>query len=167
MMESIFLIILLTMIPLLELRASIPAGILGLSVTIPFTSFIVTLDPTPWAIVLIVAIIANWILGLLLYFFMDFILKVLTIVPAINRLKEKLLVRTQRRIHPYVEKYGLFGVALFIGVPLPGSGVYTGALGAYLMGMEKKTFAKASFIGVVIAGIAVTAITLVAQRALA
>jgi len=49
---------------------------------------------------------------------------------------------------------------LFIGIPLPGSGVYTGALGAYVLGFGYKRFIIASTIGVLIAGIIVTAIML-------
>ena len=162
MITDILLIILLTMIPLLELRISIPAGILGLAVTIKFTSITVSLSPVPWPIVFIVAVIANWILGLLLYYFMDLILLILRKIRGMDRIIEKILYRSQRRIHGYVQKYGIIGLALFIGIPLPGSGVYTGALGAYMLGMERKAFAKASLIGVIIAGTAVTIITLTA-----
>jgi uncharacterized membrane protein len=166
MITSIILIVLLTMIPFLELRASVPAGILGLTVSIPFTSLSVTLSPTPWPIVLLVAIIANWFLGIGLYYFMDFILRVLSIIPLIRKLKEKLIIKSQKKIHRYVKKYGVIGLALFIGIPLPGSGVYTGALGAYMIGMEKKHFIIASLIGVIIAGIAMTIISLFASHLL-
>jgi len=164
MIKNIVLIILLTMIPLLELRASVPAGILGLEVQIPFTEITVALTPTPWPTVLIIAIIANWILGILIYYLMEFILKVTSIIPFIKRIKENILLRAQKKIHKYVQKYGIIGLAFFIGIPLPGSGVYTGALGAYMIGMEKKNFAIASFIGVTIAGVAMTIISLVASH---
>ena len=71
-----------------------------------------------------------------------------------------ILERTQHRIHPYVEKYGEFGVAVFIGIPLPGSGVYTGAFGSYLLGLDKRKFIIANVIGVLIAATAVTALCL-------
>jgi len=64
------------------------------------------------------------------------------------------------KIHKYVDKYGLLGVSIFIGIPLPGSGVYSGALGAYLLGINFKKFLIASIIGVLIAGILVTIISL-------
>ena len=60
----------------------------------------------------------------------------------------------------YVEKYGEIGVAIFIGIPLPGSGVYTGSMGSYLLGVSKKDFIIACILGVLIAGTAVTLITL-------
>jgi uncharacterized membrane protein len=70
------------------------------------------------------------------------------------------LERARRKIHPYVEKYGELGVAVFIGIPLPGSGVYTGALGAYLIGVSRKKFVIANVIGVFIAAAAVTILSL-------
>lgn len=63
-----------------------------------------------------------------------------------------------------VEKYGELGVAVFIGIPLPGSGVYTGAFGAYLLGLDKRKFGVANVIGVLIAGVAVTVLCLLIQK---
>ena len=59
-----------------------------------------------------------------------------------------------------MQKYGPIGVALFIAVPLPGTGSYAAALGSYVLGLDKKKFAWANLIGVTIAGILVTLITL-------
>ena len=63
---------------------------------------------------------------------------------------------TQRKIKPLVDKYGLFGVSLFIAIPLPGSGSYTGAVAAYILGIGYKKFILANLIGVIIAGTIVT-----------
>ena len=68
-------------------------------------------------------------------------------------------MRTQKNIQKSVDKYGELGVALFIGVPLPGSGVYSGALGAYVIGLNFKKFIIADIIGVLIAGTIVTIIS--------
>ena len=51
-------------------------------------------------------------------------------------------------------------LAIFIGIPLPGSGVWTGALAAYLLGVRFRDFAIACVIGVLIAAAIVTAVTL-------
>jgi uncharacterized membrane protein len=51
-------------------------------------------------------------------------------------------------------------VAIFIGIPLPGSGVYTGAVASFLIGLNFKKFIIADIIGVLIAGILVTIICL-------
>jgi len=59
-----------------------------------------------------------------------------------------------------IDKYGEMGIAIFIGIPLPGTGSYTGALGAYLMGIGYKKFIIANVIGVLIAGTIVTLVVL-------
>jgi len=46
--------------------------------------------------------------------------------------------RVRKKAHPYVEKWGFWGLLLFVAVPLPGTGVWTGAIAAYILGVEKK-----------------------------
>ena len=69
-------------------------------------------------------------------------------------------VKTQKKLHPKVEKYGVWGLSIFIGIPLPGSGVYSGAMGGYLLGFTKKEFYIATVVGVLIAAAAVTAVVM-------
>ncbi len=134
--------VLITMLPFLELRASIPYGINVLRL--------------PWLTVFIVCVIANMILGILVYFMLDKFINFFLRFKIIEIPYKKIVLRTQKKIHGYVEKYGEIGVAIFIGIPLPGSGVYTGALGAYILGLKFKKFIIANIIGVLIAGIIVT-----------
>ena len=139
--EQILTIALFTLIPLLELRASIPIGI-GMGV--------------PGPIVFITAVVANILLGPLIYIFLDKFIHLLIRYKLFRVPYNKLVRRTQRRIHKKVEKYGEWAVALFIAVPLPGSGSYSGALAAYLIGLGYKKFIIANIIGVLIAGIIIT-----------
>ncbi len=60
----------------------------------------------------------------------------------------------------FTEKYSALGLALFIAIPLPGSGVYMGTLGAFVLGLERKKFLIASAVGVTLAGIIVTLLTM-------
>lgn len=136
----------ITFIPTLELRASIPYGIFATDIH--------------WTTVFAVCIIANIIIGILIYVFMDWIIKVLTRIQVVSRIWNNYVDKTQHKIQRGVDKYGEWAVAIFIGIPLPGSGVYTGALAAYLIGLNFKKFMVANIIGVLIAGIIVTAICL-------
>lgn len=52
-----------------------------------------------------------------------------------------------------IEKYGYFGVMLFVAIPLPGSGAWTGCLISVLLGLDKKKSFLAALLGVLIAGI--------------
>lgn len=139
-------VILWTLAPFLELRASIPWGLL-------FTS----LHP---AIVILAAVVMNIILGWLIYWLLDPFVKFFLKVSWINTLWKKIIVRPRKKIQGYVDRYGELGVAIFIGIPLPGSGVYTAALGSYLLGVSQKKFMIATVIGVCIAAFLVSLVVL-------
>jgi len=146
MVLDLLKIVSLTLVPTLELRASIPFGIFS-------TNF-------SWESVYIIAVITNIILGIILYFIMELIVKLMTKVRFIDSLWNRYVERTRDKIHSGVEKYGEWAVAVFIGIPFPGSGVYTGALAAYIIGLDRKKFIIANIIGVLIAATAVTIICL-------
>jgi len=146
MAYELLIIIGLTLLPFLELRASIPYGIL-------------TTD-YHWSIVLLIAVITNAILGPVIYVLLDKFIHLAFVYEPIKKLYHRTVDKAQMKIHKFVEKYGEFGVALFIGVPLPGSGSYSGALGSYILGLGLRKFAIANVIGVIIAGVAVTAVVL-------
>ncbi len=55
--------------------------------------------------------------------------------------------RVRRKAHPYVEKWGFIGLTIFVAIPLPGTGVWTGALAAYLLAIEKKQTVPALILG--------------------
>ena len=139
-------IVLLTLVPALELRASIPYGIL--------------VADENWLVVAAVAIAANIVLGPVVFFVLDKFMHLLLRIPLVDGLWNRMILKTQRKIHPLVEKYGVLGLSAFIGVPLPGSGVYSGAIGGYLLGFTKREFYIATVIGVLIAATAVTAIVM-------
>ena len=65
-----------------------------------------------------------------------------------------------------LNKYKLFGLFLFVAIPLPGTGAWTGALVAALMEMRMKRALPTIFLGVLIAGIAVTLVVSLGIEAL-
>lgn len=145
-MNNIIQLILITFIPGLELRASIPYGITVLGM--------------PWIKVVIITFITNILLGPIVYILLNQFVHIVIKINFFNKIYEKFVIRTRHKIENKVEKYGELGLALFIGVPLPGSGVYTGALAAFILGLNFKKFLIATVIGVFIAGILVTIATL-------
>ena len=52
-----------------------------------------------------------------------------------------------------IEKYGFWGLVIFVGVPLPGTGAWTGALVASLLDLDKKKSFLAILLGVYMASI--------------
>ena len=145
-MNALLMVIILTFLPTLELRASIPYGILATDL--------------PLFVVVLVAIVVNILLGPLVFLLLDTVVTFMRKFAWFEKLFARIVERPRKKISKAVDRWGELGIALFIGIPLPGSGVYTAALGAYLLGLDKKKFFIATIIGVVIAAVAVTIITL-------
>lgn len=55
--------------------------------------------------------------------------------------------RVRRKAHSYIDRWGFFGLLLFVALPLPGTGVWTGSLAAYIFGIEKRKTIPALLIG--------------------
>ncbi|MFC1730511.1 COG2426 family protein [candidate division KSB1 bacterium] len=144
-MNNILELILWTMLPFLELRWSIPYGILKMKMG--------------WPLVFVVCVIANILIAPIIYLFLDKVIHLFLKVKFINKIYQHYVAKTQKKIHKYVEKYGEWAVAVFIGIPLPGSGVYSGMLASYLIGLGYKKSFIAAVIGVLIAGTVVTLIS--------
>jgi uncharacterized membrane protein len=143
LLYGILTIIGITLLPFFELRASIPAGLVLFGVD-------------AWLLVFFVAVIANIILGIFIYAFIEICVALITRIAWIKKLYDRSIFRIQKKSAPYVHKYGWFGLAVFIGIPLPGSGVYSGAIAAKLLGFSGKEYSGAMIIGVIIAGLLVS-----------
>jgi uncharacterized membrane protein len=152
-MKFVFYLILITFIPGVELRGSVPYGMLYDK-------------QMHWLWVAIICTVANIGVGFAAFYLIEYVMKAMQLIPWVHRLWTKYIERTQKNIHASVEKYGEWGLAIFIGIPLPGTGAYSGALAAYLLGMSHKRFAIANIAGVIIAGVIVTILCLVGGPAL-
>lgn len=149
-------LIIFTCIPALELRFSIPMGFFALKTE--------TGAPLDWWWVATICTMANIILGIGVY---EVLLPILRMMCRFKWFVEKIWKHVEKRrdkLRPVVEKYGEWGLALFIGVPLPGTGAVTGAAGAFLLGFKRSRFYLANAIGVLIAAICVTALCLLIQQ---
>lgn len=151
-MHPILEIIWLTLVPALELRASIPYGILARQMNVVSVFLICTAT--------------NIMLAPAVYLFLDKFIHLFFFIKPFEKIYNKYVERTQKKIHKYVKKYGWLGVALFIGVPLPGSGVYSGAVASYILGLNFKKFMIAAVLGVLIAGTIVTLVTVLGANSM-
>ena len=116
-------VLLITVLPITELRGGIPLGI-GLG-----------LDPV---LVFSVAVVANILIFFPIFFGLRvFYDRVLSRIP----LFDKYLNALRRRGRPKVERYGLWGLLFFVAIPLPITGVYTATALAWLLEMDwRKAF---------------------------
>ena len=121
------IVFLISMIPILELRgALLVAGpILGVKVSTAIPLCIIgNIIPVPF----------NWMKG------------TKTFKPLVDKLESKAM-----RQKDQIEKYEFWGLVLFVGIPLPGTGAWTGSLIAALLGMKFKKAFPAVIIGICMA----------------
>ena len=134
-------------IPIAELRLSIPIalGVYKLSV---FSAVF-------WSL------IGNIIPAILIIIFLDPISKWLS---ARSKFFEKLFSwhfeRTKKRFKDKYVKWGSLALILFVGIPLPFTGTWTGAVAAFLFGIPSRLAIFLIFIGSILASIIVTLLSL-------
>ncbi len=73
-----------------------------------------------------------------LVLFMKILDALLPRIPFVGMLWQRYRERAVPKVRPYVERWGVFGLTLFVAVPLPGTGIWTGALAAYILGMDRR-----------------------------
>lgn len=133
-------------IPIVELRGAIPLGVhLGL----------------PPLEALALAVVGNLAPIPLVYY---------ALLPVVGYLKRTRLFRravltyvsrTERRAEN-IKRYGLLGLVLFVAIPLPATGAWSGSLAALLLGYSLRQTMLALTLGAVIAGIIVTVLSVIA-----
>lgn len=143
MLKDVLMTFLVSMVPVLELRGAIPAGIAaGLSPMAAFAVSVVgNMVPVPF-IILLIRQIFLWLR------------KNAFFCGIIEKLERKAHLKGR-----VVRKYGALGLLILVAIPLPGTGAWTGALVAALLNMSLRRALPVIFIGVVIAGAITTAVT--------
>ncbi len=159
MINELLWLFFLSMFPIFELRWSIPIGILHEVKGVPFLGTVqgFALDPV---LVFFVCVIANIIAGIIVYFCLSKFLHFVLRYNSFEKIYNKLVLRAQKNSKKLIEKYGLIGLALFISIPFPGTGAWTGALVAHFLGISFKKFTIACILGVTLAGIMVTLLSI-------
>lgn len=130
-------IFLLSLVPTFEGRYAIVYGI-GRGYSIPGTLIMASLGILVLSLVLpIVLPVIDWVM-----------LKLEgTPLRKFAELYLRYIGRVRRKAHPYVERWGFLGLVVFVAIPLPGTGVWTGSLAAYLFGIGKREAIPALIIG--------------------
>lgn len=143
---KVILTMLLSMMPVGELRLSIPAGVaLGL--------------PIPAA--LIASVVGNMIpVPFVILFIRKIFLWMRTHSKKLGALADKLEARAYKKMeNKNVMRWEEWGLLVFVAIPLPGTGAWTGSLVAALMDLRLKKAVPVISLGVVCAGLITTAIT--------
>ena len=138
-------VLIISALPILELRGAIPVAI--------------NLFGFPWYYALLLAVIGNLIPVPIILLFLNSIVRFLSRVSFFDRFFRWLFAHTRRR-GTIIERYERIGLALFVAIPLPVTGAWTGSLAAVLFGLKFGHAMLSIFIGVVIAGAIVTCLSL-------
>ncbi len=133
------LVFIISLMPILELRGGlIAAALLGLD---PIPSYIISMVgnilPVPFILLLITKIL-------------DYMRK--SKINFLNKTAHWLDEKVEKN-KGQIEKYGYLGVVLFVGIPLPGTGAWTGSLIASVLELDKKKTFIAVLAGIVIASV--------------
>ncbi|ALU12717.1 hypothetical protein EYM_06750 [Ignicoccus islandicus DSM 13165] len=130
----------ISVLPVVEVRGSIP---LLVSSRCP-------------SLYILISYALSTLTGIAVYVLIEHILNMAMIILARTwkggrKILDKIIERTERNASEKVERYGTIGLILFIGIPLPGTGVWTGALAGYLLGLKQKDVILAIAVGNAIA----------------
>lgn len=130
-------VFIISLMPILELRGGlIAAALLNLN---PVTSYIIS-------------IIGNILPIPFILYFINSILKWMKGSKHFSKISLWLEEKVEKHKHQ-VEKYGFWGLVLFVGIPLPGTGAWTGSLIASVLNVDRKKALSAILIGIFMASI--------------
>lgn len=130
---------LVSCVPILEMKAGIPLGVAQ------------GLDPVLATLLGIAGTLVQLPFNLL---FLRLLVRWAERIPAARRFWVWSRYRS-RKHRPLVRRYGWLGVAFIVGVPIPGTGLFTGTVAGALIGLETKLLVLGLFLGTVAAGILV------------
>ena len=132
---------LIAMIPLAELRGSLPYAIFALKMH--------------WPEALALSILGNFVPVLPILFFLERFTERLMKYPRLNRIMTWTFNRTRSK-SATIERFEAIGLTLFVGVPLPFTGAWSGCVAAYLFRIPMKHSIPAILGGILLAGVLVT-----------
>ena len=135
-------VVIISAIPLLELRASIPYALL--------------MEPklSP-AFALGLSVFGSWLPAFFIVFFLEHLEPLLRRNSFLDKLIDKVYAKTRAKSEQ-IKTMEFWGLVIFIAIPLPGTGVWTGALAGYLLGLSAVKIIFASLLGTLGAGIFMT-----------
>ena len=143
-MKAALLTLMISMVPVLELRAGIPFGVAGgLSIrTAVLFAILGNILPIPF-LVIFTKKVFSWLR---------------TKSDRLNAMVLRLEAKAEKN-KAIVLRYEFLGLMILVAIPLPGTGGWTGALVAAMMDMPLKKSLPAIFMGIVIAAVIVATMT--------
>jgi len=134
---------LLSMLPIFELRGSIPYAIAsGVS----------------WPVAYVVSVLGNFLIVIPIVYLIGPVSEWLRRFAVFDRFFDWLFARTRRK-GKMIERWETLGLILFVAIPLPITGAWTGSVAAFIFGVRRPLALAAILAGILIAGVVVTLAT--------
>ncbi len=145
-LEEVLKVIFITILPYIELRGAIPY---------------VILSNKPLFLIAVI-FITNFLIGVITYLLAHYIIEIGKKITGFRKIWERYIDKTIEKAEKHIKHWEgvkVLGIATFIGIPLPGTGAYSGALVSNILELDIKEFLVALFLGLVIATIIVIIIS--------
>jgi len=141
----------LTVLPISELRGGLPYALA---------------HGKPWFLAYPLCVLLNAAVAPMVYVFLETFHQLLYRWCFYARIFDRLVNQAREKLKWKVERYGFWGVVIFVGIPLPVTGAWSGTLGAWILGLSRRKTMLAILAGVGISGLIVSAIVLLGIEAL-
>lgn len=140
-LQRVIHVMLWSIAPFIELRIAIPYGITkGLHPLVAIAA----------------AVAATWVVIVPVFLVMDlFYDRFISRIPLVRHFVEEV----RKRGRKYVERWGVVGVGVYVSLPLPGPGVYSGTVLAWLFGLPRRQAIVSLALGILVSAILVAGIS--------
>lgn len=142
-------VVLIAALPIVELRGAVPVGILFFCM--------------PWWKAVLWAVLGNIAPIIIVLFLLERIVAWLSHIALFRRFFEWLFARARSK-SASIQKYEFWGLATFVGIPLPGTGAWTGAVAAEVLGLSYWKALLSIFVGVLMAATVVTFLSVLGKQ---
>ena len=142
---KLLLAIILSFLPISEIRGGLPLGIIYGNET-----------GTPIWIIFFLLITVNILAIFFVFLLLDCLNKLFFKMKWYKKLFERYIQGLQKKIDKFEAQYsslGFLALTLFVAVPIPGTGAWTGSLIAWTLGLNRKKSILSIGLGVIIAGV--------------
>ncbi len=151
-MDQLILALILSVLPVSELRGGLPLAVnYALKNNLPILP------------IFLLILILNILVIFFIFFFLDYLNARLLKIKAYRKFFEYYLKRTRKKTKKLDEKMSVMGfiaLSLFVAIPFPTTGAWTGTFIAWVLGLDRKKSILAIAFGVLIAGLLVLFATL-------
>jgi len=144
--------VILSAFPIIELRGGLPLAI----------NYAIE-NNIPISLVFFLIVLANILVIFFIFYFLDNLHKTFLKFNFYKKFFEFYLSKLQKKIDKFEKKYstlGFLALILFVAIPFPGTGAWTGSILSWILGLDRKKSIFSIAIGVIIAGILVFLMTL-------